>query len=111
MATSQETKCRAMDAVTHRETGAQIRSLRGKAKAAAPSLPQVTPRASVLDAVKRKAMDAVSHVETVAQIGTVKVAAAAAAYVGHIRQADRDMQRQRTQRGPRSVEIGRERLE
>lgn len=67
-----------MDAVSHRETTAQIRSFQGSGSPASPgdlfthaqpAKPEVQP---IPDEVKRQAMDAVSHQETRAQIRLVK---------------------------------------
>jgi len=93
MATSEELKRRAMDATGHRETAAHLRSfLKGGVR---PPTSAPAPGGTVLEEVKRKAMSAVSNVETVAQVGLLKIAGGVAAYVGKIREANRDMHRAR----------------
>ncbi len=89
-----------MDAVTHKETGAQLAAMRlgrstalGRAGAAAPG----GPAGGIVAEVKRLAMDAVRNVETVAQIGAVKLTGGVALYAAHIRQMDTAHQRQRQQ--------------
>ena len=89
---SEEQKRKSMNAITHPETAAHRRVFQ---KAG------VRPPTSVVQEVKRQAMSAVANVETVAQVGVVKLTGGVAAYVGKIREADRDMQhRQRESRQP-----------
>jgi len=104
---NEEQKRKAMNAVSHRETATQLRSFRRATRA-----PR-NPAATGLAEMKRQAMSVVSSVQTVvAQVGVVPVAAGAAVYAARIREADRQMQTERAQRGPRVVQdVGRERLE
>ena len=96
---SEEQKRKSMNAITHRETAAHLRSFQKSGVRPPTSAPPL--RGSVLQDVKRQAMSAVAHVETVAQVGVVKLTGGVAAYVGKIREADRDMQhRQRESRQP-----------
>ena len=99
-----------MNALTHRETRAHLRSF--VKDSVRPPVSAPLPRGPVIEAVKRTAMNAISHAETVAQIGWVKMAGAVVAYAGRIREVDRARQLQRT---PRSNTVhnraDRERLE
>ena len=78
MTLNDEVKRQAMDAVSHRETTAMIRSYRDSGIEASPdSLFQKTPVPEnevkpIPEDVKRKAMDAVSHRETLSQIRLVR---------------------------------------
>ena len=79
MAIPEHVKRQAMDAVSHKETTAQIR-LYSQNPNAAPKLfneppkesPTLVQRGPIPDDVKRQAMDAVSNKETTAQIRLVK---------------------------------------
>lgn len=52
-------------------------------------------------------MNAVANVETVAQAGTVRVAAAVGVYAAHIRQVDRENQKDRAPKPPEKSYYGR----
>ena len=95
-----------MDAVSHRETAAHKTLFRGTAaqKVQAASLPQIQ---SMVPRVKRMAMNAVANVETVAQVGTVRLAAGVGVYVAHIRQVDRENQKDRAPKPPEKSYYGR----
>jgi len=78
MAIPEHVKRQAMDAVSHRETTAMIRSFQNSGVEVSPEktfthaqepTPEVHP---IPDDVKRQAMDAVSHPETAAQIRLVR---------------------------------------
>ena len=83
-------KRKQMDACAHKETLAQVRTLRGNRPPVPPS------RGPLAAGVKRQLMDAVSSVETVAQIGVVKLTGGIALYAARIREMDRGNGRQRT---------------
>jgi hypothetical protein len=85
-----------MDAVSHPETQAHLRLLRG---GASPKVAAPTPAASATPgvtpvSVKRMAMDAIKNVETVAQAGGIRLGIGVAVYVAHIRQVDRENKRE-----------------
>lgn len=90
MATPHEHKRKAMDAVSHKETASHRRHFQrgGRPPASAPPS-----RGPMLKQMKRQVMNAVSNVETVAQVGMVKLTGGITAYVGRIREADREMQK------------------
>ncbi len=90
MATPQELKRKAMDAVSHKETASHRRRFQRSGRPPASASPSRSP---ILEEVRRRAMDAISNVETVAQVGMVKLTGGIAAYVGRIREADREMQK------------------
>ena len=90
-----------MDAVSHRETAAHKTLFRGT-PAPLPETQGVVPAK-----VKRMAMNAVANVETVAQAGTVRVAAAVGVYAAHIRQVDRENQKDRAPKPPEKSYYGR----
>jgi hypothetical protein len=67
----------AMDAVSHRETTAQIRAFQDSGIEAAPGFTPVEipqgPTGPLTDEIRRKAMDAVSHSETMAAVRQVEM--------------------------------------
>ena len=107
MAVSEDVKRQAMDAVSHRETAAQVGCLTGGGRTApaktevvrsvaiAPQMPGLIPLE-----VKRQAMDAIASVETIAQIGWLKMTGGIALYLARIREMDRGAAKQRKQRHP-----------
>lgn len=102
---NEEQKHRAMNAVSHRETATQLRSLR--------RAPQAPGNSTGLTEVKRQAVALASDAHNVvARVGVIPVAAGLAVYAARIRQMDRAIQTQRAQSSPRKVQdVGRERLE
>ncbi len=66
-----------MDAVSHRETTAQIRAFQDSGIEAAPGFTPVEipqgPTGPLTDEIRRKAMDAVSHSETMAAVRQVEM--------------------------------------
>ena len=109
MAITDDIKRQRLDAVSHGETTAQIRSFLGSG-AGASSKALVTrsqhaglasPGPLLADA-KRRAMSAISHVETVAQVGMMKLTGGIALYVARIREADRDAGARQAARHPAS---------
>ena len=106
MAALNPAKRRAKDAVAHRETTVQVRLLKGTGNdktmtpavpAAKPSLAKSPVKGSLLGDIKRQAMNAIANVETVSQIGALKMTAGIVAYVGRIRDMDRDNMKQKAQ--------------
>lgn len=106
MAALNPAKRRAKDAVAHHETAAQVRFLKGNGncKASSPLIPAAKPplskspvKGSLLRDLKRQAMDAIANVETVSQIGVLKMTAGVVAYVGRIREMDRENMRRKAQ--------------
>jgi hypothetical protein len=77
-----------MDAVSHPETQAHLRNLRGHHAAKVRAV-AVTP----VQQVKQMAMHAIANVETVAQVGLIRLTGGIALYAARIREADRDAQR------------------
>ena len=79
MAIPEHVRKQAMDAVSHRETTAQIRAFRDSGVTASPSFTPVaqvdnskTEYQPITPEIRKQAMDAVSHKETTAQIRLVK---------------------------------------
>lgn len=87
MLTQDDAKRRAMDAVSHKETAAQVAAF--QKGCAAPVTPAAA-KTSALGVAKQQAMSAIASVETVAQIGLVKLTGGVALYAAHIRQMDRE---------------------
>ena len=87
MATSDEHKRKAMDAVSHRETAAYRRSFLPRGQS--PGVRTAAPAGPLIGDAKCRVMDAIANVETVAQVGWVKMAGGIAAYLGRIREVDR----------------------
>lgn len=106
-------KRRAMDAVSHRETAALVRLLKGKGKKSSVVTAAPGPVQGFVKELKRQAKDAVANVETVAQIGALKLTGGLVAYVGRIREMDRENMRHKEQarREPRQRTARVERLE
>ena len=105
-----EQKRRSMDAISHRETRAQVRAFRGSDAPKAQIL-QMNPvraesRSVIPQNVKRMAMNAISSVETVAQVGVVRATGGIALYVARIREADREAQRDRAPKRPEKTYYG-----
>lgn len=100
-----------MDAVCHRETAAQVRLLKGKGKKSSVAAPG--PVQGFVKELKRQVKDAIANVETVAQIGALKLTGGVVAYVGRIREMDRENMRHKEQsrREPRQRTARVERLE
>jgi hypothetical protein len=86
-------KCKVIDAVNHRETKALMQNMN-----AAP-----VPRRAVpgIEAMRQQAMETIAAVKS---LGLVPVVAATAAYVGHIRQTDRQSQVRQQTRGIERLE-------
>ena len=76
MAIPEQDKRRAMDAVSHRETTAQIRGFQDSGIEAAPGFTPAHvspgPVGPLTDDIRRQAMDAVSHHETMASVRQVE---------------------------------------
>jgi hypothetical protein len=79
MAIPEHVRKQAMDAVSHRETTAQIRAYRDSGVTASPSFTPVMPVDNakagyqpITPEIRKQAMDAVAHKETTAQIRLVK---------------------------------------
>jgi hypothetical protein len=108
MAIPEHLKRRSMDAVSHKETQAHMRLLRGPTAVTAPAPGVPASRGVIPQEVKRLAMNAIAHVETVAQAGVIRVAGGIAVYAAHIRQVDMEAKRE-AQRdiGPRSFSAAR----
>jgi hypothetical protein len=86
-----------MDAISHPETGAHVRSFRGAGlaktgiTAAKPAV--LESRGLSLHEMKRMAMNAIKHADTVAQAGVVRLGVSAAVYAAHMGQVERDAKR------------------
>ena len=100
-----EQKRRSMDAASHRETRAHVRAFRGNDAPKAQILPMKS--ATIPKEAKRMAMNAITNVETVAQIGAVKLTGGIALYVAKIREADREMHKDRAPKRPEKTSYGR----
>ena len=86
-----------MDAISHPETQAHLRSFRGSglAKAVAPAKPAVPEsRGLGFHEIKRMAMNAIKHAETVTQAGGIRLGIGAVVYAAHIGQVERDAKRE-----------------
>lgn len=86
MALPNDTKRKAMNAITHRETAEHMRLLNAKAQLRGykHAIGQALPAG-----LKKQMMSAVAGVETVAQVGVIKATGGVAIYAAHIRQMDR----------------------
>jgi len=94
MAIPHHLKRQKMNAISHRETQAHMRALGCKAKPKVPvSVPNPAPPGLTSQNVKRMAMNAITSLETVAQVGVIRLAGGVAVYAAHIRQVDREAQR------------------
>jgi hypothetical protein len=97
MATADNSKRRAMDAITHPETQTHMRLFRGgslaKGHTPNPHKAEPEPRMLTPQAIKRFAMNTISNVETVAQVGTMRLVGGIALYSARIMEVDREAQR------------------